>query len=239
MASIVKSRTVAELEQAIMAGDTVTPTELGNARDRERIRELQAIVSQRNADQEATDAHRAEVESLRAEAEKLDVENPELIRLAEAATSALAAFGIGLNNRNTTVRSLALRARALGLTSIPTEGRIPDGEALGWELDAVHSVANLLLPGDDGDRLIRASHTDSLLDRVVNAAKAQVKGHKPSDISAADVISNFNRTVNRPTEQLTIRWLKGQRAGHTEVVSESTATWAVNRDRAEIVIDAS
>lgn len=235
--------TVAELEAALLAGDSsVTAQALALAQAEQDRQQLLAEAHRRQEATSAEAARQAKVAELRRRVEGLVDDRPQLHDRAVEAVEALTALWEAARRRGELLDRLALEARGLGIASMPIDDTITDPSGVGWRRDAaaIHAGPARLRVGDT---LIGAVAPERIVARVVVDALARI-GKPASALNLANAgpplveqIDSQVRVIEAPaTARVRVlkRWGAHQPGALVAVDTES-AKWAVQRHFAELV----
>jgi hypothetical protein len=233
------SRTVAELEAAVVAGDeTVTAEQLEAARARERHAQLLSEGAAHRAFRAAEAARQAEIEKLRADMSGLADDREHLLTLVRKATDALAEMFVAARARGAQLDDLAGRARVLGITAMSLDDQIRDASDIGWRRDhqqvgpARLRIGDVALGAVDPVRL-----TARIVQDVFDRAGQRTDRFSLANAGAPVVeqISATVRTVS-PPEVVKMRVLKrwgAHQPGTVVEVDPEAAHWARQRGYAQ------
>ena len=128
VATTVDTRTVAELEAAVIAGDASTAEQLAAARARQDHTPLPASTPEHRAQLAAEAARQGQIGKLRDDIESLANDRERLLTLAQQASDALRALFVAARARDDQLDALAGRAKALGISAMSPDnqvGRVP------------------------------------------------------------------------------------------------------------------
>jgi hypothetical protein len=235
------TRSVAELEAAVLAGDATVSAEMLNAA---RVKEHHAaLLHEARLRQEhaaAAAVRDGEIEKLRADMLALADETDATVQAGVAAVAAVEKVLSGAKNRGRRLDELAARARALGITSMGLDDGLRDASQIGWRKDySTVGAARIRI----GDVLLGAAEPRKLVSRVVRDALVAA-GERPEGFSLAnpglsleEQASAQVRTITPPKlRRLRVakRWGQHQVGDVVEVDGE-TAKWALQREFGEPV----
>jgi hypothetical protein len=230
------TRSVAELEQAVLAGDdTITAEMLNAARVKEQHAALRHEARLRQEYAAAAALRDGEIEKLRVDVLALADEADETVQAGVAAVAALEKVLSGAKARGRRLDELAARARALGITSMGLDDGLRDASHIGWRKDySMVGAARLRI----GDVLLGAAEPTKLVSRVVRDALVAA-GERPDGFTLAHAGPSLEeqasaqvRTITPPKlRRLRVakRWGQHQVGDLVEVDGE-TAKWALQRE---------
>jgi hypothetical protein len=235
------TRTRAELEEAVRAGDTtITAEQLAAAADRERHAELLAEAEQLRTRAAAEAARHRDVEALRSALEALDDGREDMRRLAVTAAGALQELFAVAKARGDALDGLARRARELGIEPMQIDDEIRDASGVGWRKDwTTVGPARIRLD----DTMLTAVAPTKLLARVVVDALVKV-GARPDALPVANPGPPVEMQINDQVRvvaperkirvRVTRRWGRHQ-AGAVIDVDATNAGWAISKGYAKAV----
>jgi hypothetical protein len=230
------TRTHAELREAVLAGEAITPQQLSDARERDDLAELQRQANELAVERDAEAERDRQLAELRADIEALPAGREKLADLAERAHDALVAIAHEVAQRDSALRELARRAEALGIVELQPGRSHRDPSGIGWRRSQTGDAPSLRLD----DRSIGAADPHSLLARIALDARrsAGLRETKPgvvnptSPASLVDQIARIDTTPRQPEPLVPIRWIAGMHTGQVEWVSPSHARHWVERRQA-------
>jgi hypothetical protein len=233
------TRSVAELEAAVLAGDDYITAEMLNAA---RVKEQHAaLLHEARLQQEhaaAAALRDGEIEKLRGEYRRVADEKDEITEAGVAAVAAVERVLVLAQNCGRRLDELAGRARSLGITEMGLDDVVRDVSGLGWR-KSVHMAGPAHLRVDD--KLLAAPSPVKLVARVVHDAFVRVGQRidnfslKNAGASIEEQASAQVRTITPPKlRRLRVakRWGQHQVGDVVEVDGE-TAKWALQREFAE------
>jgi hypothetical protein len=140
VATTVDTRTVAELEAAVIAGDaSITAEQLAAARARQDHTPLPASASEHRAQLTAEAARQGQIGKLRDDIESLANDRERLLTLAQQASDALRALSTAARAHEDQLDALAGRAKALGINAMSLDDQVRDPSGIGWRRE--HAMA--------------------------------------------------------------------------------------------------
>jgi hypothetical protein len=230
------TRSVAELEQAVVAGDlSITAEQLAAARDAEHHAALQREAQVRREHAAAAAARDGEIEKLRGEYRRVADEKDEITEAGVAAVAAVERVFMLAQNRGRRLDELAARARSLGIVEMGLDDVVRDVSGLGWR-KSVHMAGPAHLRVDD--KLLAAPSPVKLVARTVHDAFVRVGQRidnfslKNSGASIEELAAAQVREITPPKlRRLRVakRWGQNQVGDIVEVDGE-TAKWALQRE---------
>jgi hypothetical protein len=183
VATTVDTRTVAELEAAVIAGDaSITAEQLATARARQDHTPLPASTSERRAQLTAEAARQGQIGKLRDDIESLADDRERLLTLAQQASDALRALFTAARAREDQLDALAGRAKALGINAMSHDDQVRDPSGIGWRRE--HAMAgparirlgDTALSAADPRRLVAWIVKDTRPDRSTNRRVQLLRG---------------------------------------------------------------
>ena len=140
VATTVDTRTVAELEAAVIAGDaSIAGEQLATARARQDHTPLPASAAEHRAQLAAEAARQGQIGRLRDDIESLANDRERLLTLAQQASDALRALFTAARAREDQLDALAGRAKALGINAMSLDDQVRDPSGIGWRRE--HALA--------------------------------------------------------------------------------------------------
>ena len=232
VATTVDTRTVAELEAAVIAGDaSITAEQLATARARQDHTPLPARTPEHRAQLAAEAARQGQIGKLRDDIESLADDRERLLTLAQQASDALRALFTAARAREDQLDALAGRAKALGINAMSHDDQVRDPSGIGWRREhAMAGPARIRL----GDTAHRAADPRRLVARIVKDTFDRT-GQRTDAFSLSNagppVAEQIDATVREVTAPRLYRMHVVRRLGQhqpgtiVELVHE-TARWA-------------
>ncbi|MCO7193955.1 hypothetical protein [Pseudonocardia sp. McavD-2-B] len=233
------TRTVADLEAALLDGENITADQLAAARAHDDHRQLVEAAAKKTAQAAAEQHRQAALAQLRADVAATANATAEIQAAAQQAIDAVARYATLIGRHSDDVADLVRRARAAGAPQ-HDPGQALDDNGIAWRLalGGWTGAGIRLALDDDGERRIAQPDRDQLVARLLGAAANTVQLSRRVDIPRGSTtdeltakIESLDHTIRRP-EQAVVILHSGSRRGHRATVTVAEAQHMIERGTA-------